>query len=283
MSAAATVHARERRSGFRALTQLLVAVSVALPAFVLASPAWASTETPYSMTTNGAWRNSAGANQTAQAFTVGSQPLILTEVSVWIRNASENNSSSSAGTVSAELYTASAGVPTSTKVADLFTNVSVGSYGDGFISGTGLSISLAANSQYAVVVKGSAGSTMAWKYNGATPTSTVPGASFTYGQQSSNSGSSWSANGTNYFAMTVSASSTPVTTDDALPAPLIQQFGRPTSGSCVESQPSGLDWSGVGQGGWSESWAQWIHDGRGGEVCTRTLAYSRSLSRWVIE
>jgi hypothetical protein len=61
----------------------------------------------------------------------------------------------------------------------------------------------------------------------------------------------------------------------------VQQFGKPAQGTCDAAQPSGLNWSGVASGGWSESWAEWVNNGRGGPVCTRTLIYRPQLSAWV--
>jgi hypothetical protein len=68
----------------------------------------------------------------------------------------------------------------------------------------------------------------------------------------------------------------------SVPAPITQQFGMPASGSCDAAQPSGLDWAGVSSGGWANSWAQWMNSGNGGAVCTRTLVYSTTQSRWVV-
>jgi len=64
------------------------------------------------------------------------------------------------------------------------------------------------------------------------------------------------------------------------PAPVIQQFEKPTTGTCDEAQPEGLNWGGAASGGWGESWAQWMHEGQGGAVCTRTLAYNNSTATW---
>lgn len=64
------------------------------------------------------------------------------------------------------------------------------------------------------------------------------------------------------------------------PSSIVQQFAKPTAGSCDAAQPAGLDWSGVANGGWSESWAQWVNGGSGGAVCTRMLVYSSGLSSW---
>lgn len=66
------------------------------------------------------------------------------------------------------------------------------------------------------------------------------------------------------------------------PAPVLQQFGRPASGTCDGLAPESLNWSGVESGGWGESWAEWMNGGNGGAVCTRTLVYSTAQSKWVV-
>ena len=67
-----------------------------------------------------------------------------------------------------------------------------------------------------------------------------------------------------------------------VPASLIQQFGKPDVGSCEDAAWPEMNWAGVASGGWSESWAQWMHDGNGGVVCTRTLEYHQGHSRWMV-
>ena len=67
-----------------------------------------------------------------------------------------------------------------------------------------------------------------------------------------------------------SSSSSSVSTG---PAPIPQQFGLPASGTCDEAAPADLNWAGVPSGSWGISWAQWMNDGNGGAVCTRTLNY----------
>jgi len=67
------------------------------------------------------------------------------------------------------------------------------------------------------------------------------------------------------------------------PGPHIQQFAMPATGTCDDAQPEGLNWGGASSGGWSESWAQWMHEGQGGAVCTRTLAYSTSTGTWEVQ
>ena len=66
------------------------------------------------------------------------------------------------------------------------------------------------------------------------------------------------------------------------PAPLVQEFGKPAFETCDAAAPVTLNWGGVTSGGWGESWAQWMNGGLGGAVCTRTLVYSTSQSRWVV-
>lgn len=68
----------------------------------------------------------------------------------------------------------------------------------------------------------------------------------------------------------------------SVPAPVVQQFGRPASGTCDAAQPRGLDWAGVASGGWSESWSEWMNGGQGGFVCSRTLAYRTSTASWMV-
>jgi len=72
------------------------------------------------------------------------------------------------------------------------------------------------------------------------------------------------------------------TTDSVPPPPILQQFGMPLSGTCDASAPVMLNWGGASSGGWGNSWAQWANGGKGGAVCTRTLVYSNSASRWIV-
>ena len=67
------------------------------------------------------------------------------------------------------------------------------------------------------------------------------------------------------------------------PAPHIQQFPMPATGTCDEAEPEGVNWSGVASGGWGESWAWWMNDGGGGDVCTRTLVYNASTAAWEVD
>lgn len=64
------------------------------------------------------------------------------------------------------------------------------------------------------------------------------------------------------------------------PAPVVQQFGLPASGSCADAARADLNWGGAASGGWSASWARWMNGGSGGAVCSRTLQYSNSTGAW---
>ena len=74
--------------------------------------------------------------------------------------------------------------------------------------------------------------------------------------------------------------STPVNDDpNQAPPDVMQQIERPTDGCESISRPD-LNWSGVGSGGWTPSWAYWPNDGRGGDVCGRVLTYLSGQGRW---
>lgn len=66
------------------------------------------------------------------------------------------------------------------------------------------------------------------------------------------------------------------------PAPIIQEFGKPRTGTCDANQPAGLNWGGITNGGWGQSWSQWMNNGTGGFVCSRSLVYSDIQGQWVV-
>ena len=70
--------------------------------------------------------------------------------------------------------------------------------------------------------------------------------------------------------------------DPYAPADVMQQVGLPASGTCADIVRPDLNWSGVGSGGWSVSWAEWANEGAGGVVCGRTLYYRSGSGRWAI-
>ena len=66
------------------------------------------------------------------------------------------------------------------------------------------------------------------------------------------------------------------------PASEIQQFGLPASGNCEDGATEAMNWSGIGMDGWGISWAQWMNEGAGGAVCTRTVVYDTSTAKWTV-
>lgn len=67
------------------------------------------------------------------------------------------------------------------------------------------------------------------------------------------------------------------------PAPVVQEFGLPASGTCDAAASEDLNWAGVASGGWGVSWAQWMNGGTGGPVCTRTLFYDTTAASWAVQ
>lgn len=64
------------------------------------------------------------------------------------------------------------------------------------------------------------------------------------------------------------------------PDPVLQQFGKPATGTCDEAQPEGLNWAGVSSGGWGVTWSEWVNGRQGGYVCSRWLVYRSGV--WVV-
>jgi len=110
-------------------------------------------------------------------------------------------------------------------------------------------------------------------------TATTPGTAVVVVYNSSNPGLFGSDAS---FIITVTSGGGGAAASVSGPAPIVQQFGRPTSATCQAAAPANLNWSGVPGTGWGESWSQWMNNGRGGAICTRTLVYSNSLGRWIV-
>ena len=91
----------------------------------------------------------------------------------------------------------------------------------------------------------------------------------------------------NYQQITItyeSAASDEGSSDNAAPgpAPHVQQFELPVSGNCEDGAIEAMNWSGIPDGGWGDSWAQWANEGAGGAVCTRTVVYDTSTAKWTV-
>ena len=65
----------------------------------------------------------------------------------------------------------------------------------------------------------------------------------------------------------------PAHADGSTPQPIVglQQVGVPASGDCADVPVTVGHDQGYPIGGWSKSWSQWINNGTGGPVCTRTV------------
>ena len=72
-------------------------------------------------------------------------------------------------------------------------------------------------------------------------------------------------------AMSLTVTNDPITRSDAQPVVGLQQVGVPASGDCADVPVSVGHDQGYPIGGWSKSWSQWINNGTGGPVCTRTV------------
>ena len=148
----------------------------------------------YSGSSDGPWQTGAASTRLAQTFSTGTAPMTLDSVGVWVRNANESNSSSAAGSLTLALFaTDGANKPTGSSLLTIVNAQSIGQWGDGWVTGTSLNYSLAANSTYAVAFIGSGGSTISWKYNNsnAIASSISPTPTF-YNWRSTDNGATWS-------------------------------------------------------------------------------------------
>jgi len=191
----------------RTWLHLAVAGALLTPGLVLvAAPAvGASSQQVYDLTPNGAWITAEGNTWLAQSFTTGAIAPTLSSVRFWVRNANTSNSSSVPSTFNLALHASSGGSP-GTKIADISpSSVSVGNFGEEEPTYTS-SQSLSASTQYFVVLTGSAGGTIGWKYTAGPPSSSVsPAPTFT-AKQSTDGGASWSTISSTAFNMTVTVS-----------------------------------------------------------------------------
>ena len=73
------------------------------------------------------------------------------------------------------------------------------------------------------------------------------------------------------YSIPLTVTNDPITRSDAQPVLGLQQVGVPASGACADVPVSVGHDQGFPIGGWSKSWANWINNGTGGAVCTRTV------------
>jgi len=174
---------------------------------VICSPSQAASL--YFQNTDGAWLNVSGNSRLAQTFSTGNSAMTLDSVAVWIRIANSSNSSSTTSSFSLNLFALDANFkPTGSSLLNIG-SATWGPWGDGISTFSSLNYSLAANTQYAVVMSGTG--TIGWKYPGsATPTSSISPTPTFRDWTSSDSGSTWSdAAPANGFNMQVNATAVP--------------------------------------------------------------------------
>ena len=78
--------------------------------------------------------------------------------------------------------------------------------------------------------------------------------------------------------LTISVTALP---SDVPPPDLLQQVGAPSASSCAAVIDTTLNWAGAPSGGWGTSWAQWMNQGKGGAVCSRSLYWLPS-GKWSV-
>ena len=274
------------------LLSTIVAVSLAFPvATASLTPAWASTPTANAGATLDqsadfappyAYSSAVGAGSGyAQTFTAGLTGS-LTKVALGI--AKPNNSANVPAYLTVGIYQSVSGVPTgsalgSTTITD-FTGMSTESEMSASSSRRTFDVhfttptAVTAGSTYAIAADAdNNGDNFSWYL----------GSAYGGGSGAYSSNGSWTADPGfvvvfSTYVLTPTSSGAPVSN----PAPVVQQFGKPLSGTCEEAAPVSLKWGGAEGGGWGESWSQWMNDGLGGPVCTRTLVYSDALGAWSV-
>jgi hypothetical protein len=212
-----------------------------------------------------------GAEQSAQVFTAGvTGPLNRIDLAV-------SNYGTSAAELTMTIKNVAADVPTGAALASSSVpRASTINNGSWVTFSLSTPINLVAGVQYAIILSTTEPNNnngYGWATNNANP--------YAGGQKSdsTNSGSSWSVENGYFLGFRTYLYAPDV---DETPPPVLQQFGMPSSGTCAASAPVVLNWGGAGSGDWGNSWAQWANGGKGGPVCTRTLVYSNSSSRWIV-
>ena len=62
----------------------------------------------------------------------------------------------------------------------------------------------------------------------------------------------------------------------------MQAVARPTAGCATLVSDASMNWAGIAGTGWGASWAQWMNNGVGGDVCVRMLGYNMNTSSWFV-
>ena len=167
----------------------------------------------------GTWQSmEGGLSRLAQTFTTGADALTLNSISIWIRNASEDDFDSQAGSLSLNLYaTDGASRPTGSSLLPIVSGMPIEEWYNnpqGPVETTstrflGLSYQLSPNTTYAVVFEPSASGTISWRYpNSGAPVSDISPSPTFYNWQWN--GSSWAnADPSLGFSMNITATAVP--------------------------------------------------------------------------
>lgn len=219
--------------------------------------------------------SSTATSQTGQTFTPGVTGL-LTRIDV----SDVSQGSSYSGSLTLAVYATTAGLPTGSAIAsEAIPQSSVPTPGSGPVSFTFASPpSLIAGQRYAFALIPQGG-TLSYQV--------VQPGTYAGGEAIQNGPAAWVTYGSPHPDLVFTTyMNTAQRTDDSapipIPIPILQQFGKPMSGTCDAAAPAGLNWSNVSSGRWGESWAQWMNGGRGGAVCTRTLVFNMSTEKWML-
>ncbi|MEI7452921.1 MAG: hypothetical protein WCK04_01675 [Actinomycetes bacterium] len=62
----------------------------------------------------------------------------------------------------------------------------------------------------------------------------------------------------------------------------LQAVPRPSTGCATLVSDASMNWAGIAGTGWGTSWAQWMNNGVGGDVCVRMLGYNMNTSSWFV-
>jgi hypothetical protein len=142
---------------------------------------------------DGLWTSSAGV-ELAQSFNTDASGESLGAVTIHVRNANFTNTSSSPSSTYSVYHYSSVAAHPGSLLATFVTNETTTSFEDQLITfPLSTPVALAPSTQYFIVVSGSSGGTLGWKYNHLIVTTNVSPTPTFSSLISSNSGTSWSS------------------------------------------------------------------------------------------
>lgn len=260
---------------------LTISLLVAIAAVIMGAPTQASGQLDQGATFDGSgiadeiFISGSSVQRLSQSFTAGATGA-LTSVDVGI------SQSSSPTTLTIAIFDAASGVPIGTSLASRTltgADLTAVTAGQALVPVSFLSpLSVTAGATYAIVASTTDSLPAKFNWYWAAPYARGTAA------YDDGLGSGWNALGYDLtFATYVISDPAPPSRRPDSPAAITQQFGKADAASCVATAPESLNWAEVPGGGWSESWSQWMNDGTGGVVCTRTLVYNDAQGGWTID